>query len=94
MYTTSLLTVMEKKNCWNYRSRIGTNWRDEKWRLREADLALLFYSALSLPSLHNLQTLNEDLIMKRNMPLRLVCDSDEVVDCEEDEGLNSNQLDF
>ncbi|KAE9416219.1 hypothetical protein Angca_000564, partial [Angiostrongylus cantonensis] len=35
--------------------------------IKRADLALLFYSALSLSSLHNLQTLKDDLIMKGNV---------------------------
>ncbi|ETN87287.1 hypothetical protein NECAME_00146 [Necator americanus] len=52
--------------------------------IRRADLALLFYSALSLNSLHHLQALEEDLAFKKNLPLRLVCDSDEVVEDEED----------
>ncbi|PIO58125.1 hypothetical protein TELCIR_20445, partial [Teladorsagia circumcincta] len=34
--------------------------------IRRADLALLFYSALSINSLHNLQALKEDLEMKSN----------------------------
>ncbi|KAK6061168.1 hypothetical protein COOONC_01166 [Cooperia oncophora] len=54
--------------------------------IRRADLALLFYSALSLSSLHNLQSLKEDLEMKSNLPLRLLCDSDEIVEDEEDGG--------
>lgn len=45
--------------------------------IKRADLALLFYSALSLTSLHNLQTLREDLEMEANLPLRLVCDTNE-----------------
>ncbi|KJH41600.1 hypothetical protein DICVIV_12425 [Dictyocaulus viviparus] len=54
--------------------------------IKRADLALLFYSALSLSSLHHLQTLKEDLEMKIHMPLRLVCDIDEVIEDEEDGG--------
>ncbi|KAL6722444.1 hypothetical protein Aduo_017569 [Ancylostoma duodenale] len=54
--------------------------------IKRADLALLFYSAISLSSLQHLQSLEEDLIMKKNLPLRLVCDSDEVIEDEEDGG--------
>ncbi|VDM59844.1 unnamed protein product [Angiostrongylus costaricensis] len=35
--------------------------------IKRADLALLFYSALSLSSLHNLQTVKDDLTMKGNV---------------------------
>ncbi|CAJ0608926.1 unnamed protein product [Cylicocyclus nassatus] len=53
--------------------------------IKRADLAILFYSALSLHSLHQLQTLNDDLKMKSNIPLRLICDSDECKDEEDGE---------
>ncbi|VDL62665.1 unnamed protein product [Nippostrongylus brasiliensis] len=52
--------------------------------IKRADLAMLFYSALSLNSLHNLQALKEDLETRRNLPLRLLCDSDGSVDDGED----------
>ncbi|KIH47142.1 hypothetical protein ANCDUO_22802 [Ancylostoma duodenale] len=35
--------------------------------IKRADLALLFYSAISLSSLQHLQSLEEDLIMKKNV---------------------------
>ncbi|CAI5456430.1 unnamed protein product [Caenorhabditis angaria] len=55
--------------------------------IRSADFALLYYSANSIESLHAIQSVSQALQQRKNMPILIVCDSDDIT---VDETLSAN----
>ncbi|CAI4228255.1 unnamed protein product [Auanema sp. JU1783] len=53
--------------------------------IKKADIAILYYSAPKLSTMTQLHSLKEDLERKKNMPVRIICDVDDVADYDEED---------